>query len=106
MCRGFNVSCRGKAKHAHEAPRRPRARAGVPRGPAGGRGIALRKQAVVRTSLRRLEAYGTKDFVEWYRSDDRSTIDVMNSSMVGRAASNAAPGGGVDGGVGGMLASL
>jgi glycosyltransferase involved in cell wall biosynthesis len=41
----------------------------------GGRGIALRKQAVVRTSLRRLEAYGTKDFVEWYRSDDRSTID-------------------------------
>ncbi|ROZ98060.1 glycosyltransferase family 2 protein [Gordonia sp. OPL2] len=42
---------------------------------AGARGIALRKQAVVYTSLRRLEAYGTKGFVEWYRSDDRSTID-------------------------------
>ncbi len=42
---------------------------------AGGKAIALRQEAVVFTSLRRLSNYGTRDYLTWYRSDDRSTID-------------------------------
>ncbi|MFW0786526.1 glycosyltransferase family 2 protein [Gordonia sp. CPCC 206044] len=40
----------------------------------GARGIALSKRAVVHTSLRRLTAYGVADYVNWYRSDDRSAV--------------------------------
>ena len=40
----------------------------------GARGIALQKKAVVHTSLRRLAAYGTRDYVAWYRSDDRAAL--------------------------------
>lgn len=43
----------------------------------GGDGIALATRAVVRTSLRRLDEYGTRDFVSWYSSagDDRPDRD-------------------------------
>ncbi len=40
----------------------------------GKRGIALRKQAVVRTSMRRLSEYGAQGYVEWYRSEDRGAL--------------------------------
>lgn len=37
---------------------------------AGGDAIALQKDALVYTSLRRLEAFGVKDFVAWYHDRD------------------------------------
>lgn len=40
----------------------------------GAAGIALCKNAIVQTSLRRLHEYGTRDFVAWYRSDDRTGL--------------------------------
>ncbi|MCP2193264.1 Glycosyl transferase family 2 [Williamsia deligens] len=45
------------------------------RGIVGADGIALATNAVVRTSLRRLDEYGTRDFVTWYSSDDRGRPD-------------------------------
>lgn len=42
----------------------------------GAKGIALAKRALVYTSLRRLNAYGTRDFVSWYNEgkEDRPSI--------------------------------
>ncbi|WP_267617814.1 glycosyltransferase family 2 protein [Gordonia bronchialis] len=38
----------------------------------GASGIALRKEAIAYTSLRRLKAFGVRDFVSWGRSEDRA----------------------------------
>ncbi|GGF10607.1 glycosyltransferase [Williamsia phyllosphaerae] len=44
----------------------------------GSAGIGLQKKAVVHTSLRRLHAYGVRDFIAWYGDGDRSdkVVDV------------------------------
>jgi len=39
----------------------------------GSAGIALAQKAVVYISLRRLHAFGIKDFVTWYSTKDRDT---------------------------------
>lgn len=41
----------------------------------GADGIALATHAVIRTSLRRLDEYGTRDFLSWYSSDERPDRD-------------------------------
>ncbi|GAA1457893.1 glycosyltransferase [Williamsia maris] len=41
----------------------------------GGDGIALAPNAIVYTSLRRLDEYGTQGFVSWYASSDRTATE-------------------------------
>ncbi|AZG47375.1 glycosyltransferase [Gordonia insulae] len=67
QCGGFPRTAIGEADEDQVLQQRVRAIAGA-------RAITLRKQAIVHTSLRRLEAYGTTGFVNWYRSDDRSAL--------------------------------
>ena len=56
-------------RHVWWAQRRVRAYAGP-------EAIALQPHAVVYTSLRRLHAYGVRDFVAWYNDADRTGKEV------------------------------